>query len=116
MIINKIVVVLQRWGQAKFVRAAVSHCSLYCKRGTFVGDKFVEQELHMRNNCCSEMFSWNFLVFKSYNRQRDFICSHVHQGERNAKGGGKTIQICCEVGKAARVCKKFFIATLGIGI
>lgn len=39
---------------------------------------------------------------KSYDRQRDFICSHVLQGESKAKGGekknergDKKIQICC---------------------
>ena len=59
---------------------------------------------------------------KSYDRQRDFICSHVLQGESNAKGGEKrTREVTRRYkfavdGKSVRVCRKFFIATLGIGI
>ena len=59
---------------------------------------------------------------KSYDRQGDFICSHVLQGERNAKGGEQrtrevTRRYKFDVdGKSVRVCLKFFIATLGIGI
>ena len=59
---------------------------------------------------------------KSYDRQRDFICCRVLQGESNAKGGEKrTREVTRKYkfavdGKSVRVCKKFFVATLGIGI
>ena len=52
---------------------------------------------------------------KSYDRQRDFICSHVLQGESNAKGGEKrTREVTRRYkfavdGKSVRVCKKFFL-------
>jgi hypothetical protein len=55
-------------------------------------------------------------------RKFDFIFSHVLQGESNAKGSEKrTREVTRRYkfaldGKSVCVCKKFFIATLGIGI
>lgn len=55
----------------------------------------------------------------SYDRQRDYVCS---QAESNAKGGEKRMREVTRRykfavdGKSVCVCKKFCIATLGIGI